>query len=157
MVGGRTPSCRANSLSVTGPPWISTASAEASGAERRGAGSSARSLATAFPLEIGADGDPDLGSTLTRIHLLFVLLAPVPWWWAALSLAGRWRQPRWRGLASASALAAVALLVLTGLGMARAWPEVPGLLQRASFLVFLGWYAVAACMLPVPAPALADR
>jgi hypothetical protein len=102
---------------------------------------------TAVPLEIGADGNPDMASGMTQVHLVFVLLAPLPWLWAAtrISWLGR-RGPR-VGLALASGLAAAGLVVITALSFAQALPEAPGLLQRASFVVFLGWYAVAALLL----------
>jgi hypothetical membrane protein len=33
---------------------------------------------TAFPLEIGASGNPDMSSKMTQLHFLFVLLATSP-------------------------------------------------------------------------------
>jgi hypothetical protein len=102
---------------------------------------------TAFPLEIGASGNPDMTSKMTQVHFFFVLLVPLPWLWAAIQITGFARRAGQRGLSIASGVAVAGLLTLTALSIARSVPHAPGLLQRATFAIFLGWYGVADLLL----------
>ncbi|MFA6157851.1 DUF998 domain-containing protein [Mesorhizobium sp.] len=100
-------------------------------------------MMTAVPMEMGADGDPDMGSKLTRLHLVFVMLAPIPWLWALIGIARRYVDGTPRALALASAAAFLGVVGVTIFLMADRTFQAPGLVQRASFVLFLGWFAAA--------------
>lgn len=102
---------------------------------------------TALPIAMRADGDPDRESSYTMVHLVFVMLVPAPWLWAMISIFQRYRKGPFRVLAIISIFAFIVLTALTAYRMLGPDTNVPGLWQRASFAVFLGWYAIAAFLL----------
>ena len=121
------------------------------GAEAVGSGALAASGAlfclTAIPIAMGSDGDPDYSSRWTQAHLAAVLLNPLPWLYAASRMLAHFRGGRWSGLSTVSALAVVIFIVATAASMGRVLPHAPGLLQRAAFLPYLGWYTAVAGIL----------
>lgn len=103
---------------------------------------------TASPMEMAADGDPDMESRLTQLHLVFVMLAPIPWLLAMIGIARRYFDGTQKALALASAVAFLGVVGITILMMVDRTLQAPGLVQRASFAIFLGWFAVAPYLLP---------
>lgn len=102
---------------------------------------------TAIPIAMGSDGDPDYSSAWTQAHLAAVLLAPLPWLYAAWRIAARFRHGRWSALSVVSTFAIGAFVLASAVSMGRLFPEAPGLLQRAAFVPYLGWYSVVAWIL----------
>lgn len=102
---------------------------------------------SATPLEIGADSDPDYNSKFTIVHTAFAQLAPIPWLWALASIFFRYRKSAYKLLAIFSAIAFVAMIAMPVVGTLVFGSEAPGLTQRGMFIIFLGWYAIAAFLL----------
>jgi hypothetical protein len=117
------------------------------GREAVGAGGLALSAAlfclTAIPIVIGADSDPDRTSLWTQAHLVPVLLSPLPWVYATIRIAIRFRRSSLSILSLLSALGLVAFIAVLIASGAQMLPHAPGLLQRVSFLVYLGWYSAS--------------
>jgi hypothetical protein len=103
--------------------------------------------ATAIPIRIGADGDPAMGSGWTQAHLVMVVAVPLPWLFALAVMVARHRRTEWRGLAVASGVALVLFVAQVGATVGGLGAGAPGLLQRAGFVVLLGWYFAAALLL----------
>ena len=97
--------------------------------------------ATAIPMGLGADGDPDYTSAWTRAHLVPVLLAPLPWLAAVWGVARQWRGGSLRSLGWISGLALVLFVAHGAATISGVGAAVPGAMQRVGFAVFLGWYA----------------
>lgn len=101
----------------------------------------------AIPAEMAADGDPDRASTWTRAHSFASMLVAVPWLWAITSIIARFRNSAWRSLAIVSVIAVLGFIAPIVFREYDPRFQAPGLLQRASFLVFFLWYAAAAWLL----------
>jgi hypothetical protein len=103
--------------------------------------------ATAIPIEMGVDGDPAMGSGWTRAHLVTVVAVPLPWLYALSVMVARHRGTVRRELALASGVALLLFAAQVGATVAGWGAGGPGLLQRAGFVVLLGWYLAAALLL----------
>lgn len=96
---------------------------------------------TAIPISMEG-GEPDYGATSTRLHVLFVLLAPLPWCWAL------WDHAASAYRAADSTVAMVSLVCLAGFSataganLLDTVPGMPGALQRVSFGFFLSWFGI---------------
>lgn len=101
---------------------------------------------TAVPIRMD-EGEPDYGASSTQLHVLFVLLAPLPWCWALSNLIAAARR------AAENRIAAVSLVCLVGFSVSAvanflgAAPDTPGLLQRVSFGFFLSWFGALGWLL----------
>jgi hypothetical protein len=102
---------------------------------------------TAIPIAMGSDGDPDYASPWTQAHLAAVLLSPLPWLYATSRIAVSFRRGNLWSLSVASAFAIGGVLLATAARLAQVLPHAPGLLQRATFIPYLGWYTAAAWIL----------
>lgn len=98
---------------------------------------------TGLPIEMGADGNPDMASWLTRVHLVPVLIAPLPWLWVVVRLTRISSSAPTTPLRIVSAVSLAMFAVVGVVRFGGLFPEVPGLLQRATIAVFLGWYAAS--------------
>jgi hypothetical protein len=110
---------------------------------------------TAIPITMGSDGDPDYASRWTQAHLAAVLLSPLPWLYAVSRIAVSFRRGKLSTLSVVSAVAIGGVLLATAARLAQLLPHAPGLLQRASFVPYLGWYTAAWLLLRRSAPFLA--
>lgn len=101
---------------------------------------------TAVPVRMD-QGEPDYKAVSTQLHVLFVLIAPVPWCWALSNLiAAGYRAPDRR----TAVVSLVCLFGFSGFVIANVFgaaPSMPGLLQRISFAFFLSWFGAVGWIL----------
>lgn len=93
------------------------------------------------------DGSPDMSATNTQVHLMFVLLSPLPWLWVVGAAIVRFFRLGWKLAAVACAVMLGSFVLLMVAQFAQFLPDTPGWLQRAGIGLYLGWHALLALIL----------
>ncbi|MCG6118773.1 MAG: DUF998 domain-containing protein [Aquimonas sp.] len=93
------------------------------------------------------DGSPDMSTINTQVHLMFVLLSPLPWLAVVGAAIVRFHRLGWTWAAVACALTLAAFVLIMVAQVAQVLPDAPGWLQRAGIGLYLGWHAVLALVL----------